>query len=186
MENAAAKPASEECGICLDALTNPVSLPCTHKFCDGCLQSWRSKYDHRSDKTCPMCRKVIPPTKEMLSQRNSLRTCIKIWEKEGRDPDERLKAELMRAELEEMEEMIGDSDVLDDVALPEQLTKAAAANDLRIILEWLGPQPIDQQRLNAKDPQKMYRTLLHEAVFEGRSALISILMQFGANVDPGR
>lgn len=78
-------------------------------------------------------------------------------------------------------------DVLDDgdnfVVLPETITRAAGNNDIQAVLEWLGPEP-DESRLNAKDPKKLYRTLLHEAVFEGHSSLISILLQLGAKVDP--
>ena len=33
-----------ECGICLDKLTNPLRLPCGHEFCTECLNEWRPKY----------------------------------------------------------------------------------------------------------------------------------------------
>ena len=69
----AAKEEEEECGICLDVLTNPIALPCRHKFCSECLNGWRSKYgnkiggeDERNSK-CPLCREKIPPSKEMIA-----------------------------------------------------------------------------------------------------------------------
>ena len=74
----------EECGICLDALTNPVALPCSHKFCSECLDGWRSKYgasgDDEMNQKCPMCREKIPPSKEMINQLNSLRSMTSIME----------------------------------------------------------------------------------------------------------
>ena len=70
----------EECGICLDELTNPVALPCTHIFCSKCLNGWRSKYgvksgDKETNTKCPLCREKIPPTKEMIAQ-------LKYWRKQ--------------------------------------------------------------------------------------------------------
>ena len=59
----------EECGICLDALTNPVALPCSHRFCSECLNGWRSKYgmaasksgdDDMLDKKSPCADKRFP------------------------------------------------------------------------------------------------------------------------------
>ena len=187
---------SEECGICLESLKNPVCLPCGHKFCDTCFEGWRSKYDHRaSGRTCPKCRRSLPPTKEMLSQLRGMRAAVANYEKRNQTTTiyDRMSMEAhleylsLKALVKEMEDEIGDTDqVLEDgddfVVLPHSLTYAAGANDILTILEWLGgPIPA---RLNAKDPEKMHRTLLHEAVFEGHSSLISILLQFGADVDP--
>ena len=57
----------DECGICLDPLINPVVLPCKHKYCSKCLDSWRSKYGacgkveniEKSKSGCPECRGKI-------------------------------------------------------------------------------------------------------------------------------
>ena len=78
----------EECGICLDALANPVALPCSHKFCSKCLDSWRSKYGARGDKekigrACPLCREKIPPSKEMLMQLQYFRGAVEQMEAVG-------------------------------------------------------------------------------------------------------
>ena len=76
MEQSAKEEVGEECGICLDALTNPVALPCRHQFCSECLNGWRSKHgtfeDDERDRKCPLCRERIPPTKEMITQ-------LKFW-----------------------------------------------------------------------------------------------------------
>ena len=67
-----------ECGICLEKLTSAVTLPCNHKFCASCLDGWKSKFgdDRKKErsKACPLCRKKIPPSKDMLIQLNFHRT----------------------------------------------------------------------------------------------------------------
>ncbi len=69
---------NDECGICLETLTAAVTLTCTHKFCADCLDGWKSKFGSSNldeyynkkerSKSCPLCRKSIPPSKDMLSQ----------------------------------------------------------------------------------------------------------------------
>lgn len=59
---------SGECTICQDAFKDPITLPCGHMYCSICLDEWRSKYDSKSKRTCPLCRKKIPLSKQMLNQ----------------------------------------------------------------------------------------------------------------------
>ena len=82
----------EECGICLDALTNPVALPCSHQFCSECLNGWKSKYgaksgDKETNTKCPLCREKIPPSKEMINQ-------LKFWR--NRKSDLEAKGDFIR------------------------------------------------------------------------------------------
>ena len=89
MEQQQSATEEEECGICLDALTNPVALPCSHKFCSECLNGWRSKYGAKSgDKEtnttkCPLCREKIPPSKEMITQLKFYRNALSKYEADG-------------------------------------------------------------------------------------------------------
>ncbi|XP_017317138.1 E3 ubiquitin-protein ligase TRIM39 [Ictalurus punctatus] len=44
------------CSICLDVFTNPVSIPCGHNFCMGCIGGyWKTS----SLFMCPMCKKTF-------------------------------------------------------------------------------------------------------------------------------
>ncbi|XP_034005922.1 E3 ubiquitin-protein ligase TRIM21 [Trematomus bernacchii] len=44
------------CSICLDVFTNPVSIPCGHNFCQGCILGyWKTSPLYQ----CPMCKKTF-------------------------------------------------------------------------------------------------------------------------------
>ena len=70
--------------------------------------------------------------------------------------------------VEEFEREIGDEtetiDYYSDkqhVVLPEHIFKAAMINDTQKVLNWLGPFPVDKQRVNARNPEKMETTLAY-------------------------
>lgn len=44
------------CGVCLEILKGPKTLPCGHIFCQNCLE-WIGK-EMGWDFPCPMCRKI--------------------------------------------------------------------------------------------------------------------------------
>ncbi|XP_051907532.1 zinc-binding protein A33-like [Hippocampus zosterae] len=51
------------CSICLDLFKQPVSLPCDHTFCQGCIEGYWTGPRGRSQGesgSCPQCRKVFP------------------------------------------------------------------------------------------------------------------------------
>ena len=90
-----------------------------------------------------------------------------------------------------MEREIGDwtetIDYSDDdhkcLVLPNDIFVAAGKSNIQKVLNWLGPPPVDKQRLNARIPDLMDFTLVQFAVHCKKSNLLSILLQLGANVD---
>jgi hypothetical protein len=72
----------------------------------------------------------------------------------------------------------------DEMDLPMEIGKAAGANNVKVVLDWLGPRPVPVARINAKCRAFMNRTLLHEAEFQNNIGLMRLLLQLGAKVDP--
>lgn len=49
----------EECVICLDALYQPQTMPCGHRFCRGCILHMRER-GVGTEHVCPLCRGPMP------------------------------------------------------------------------------------------------------------------------------
>lgn len=77
------EPAKDDiCSICLEALKNPLQLPCNHFFCSECIEGWRSKYSSESIRGCPQCRSIIPPPAEILGRLQAVKHAVEISQKE--------------------------------------------------------------------------------------------------------
>ncbi|XP_076580698.1 E3 ubiquitin-protein ligase TRIM39-like [Chaetodon auriga] len=50
------------CSICLDIFNNPVSIPCGHNFCLGCIKRF---WDMRHKSECPLCKEVFKKRPEL-------------------------------------------------------------------------------------------------------------------------
>ena len=179
----------DECGICLETLTAAVTLPCNHKFCASCLDGWKSKFgDDRKEeksKSCPLCRKKIPPSKDMLIQLDYYRAQKLELEEKGDTTSERYMYQAKH--VKRLEEEIGDYDgegIDYDgcIELPKYIYDAVTNNDLKGVMDWLG-SPVDKKRLNARSPDFVNSTLVHLAVVTYNSDLLRILLQHGANVN---
>ncbi|CAJ1925775.1 unnamed protein product [Cylindrotheca closterium] len=80
-----------------------------------------------------------------------------------------------------------DPQVLDDSAcfdeLPEHMAEAVRLNNLKAILDFLGPIPISKRRLHAKCPAYSDDTLLHMTASYGNIPLMNFLLYLGADVN---
>ena len=88
-----------------------------------------------------------------------------------------------------MEKEIGDYDGegLDydgkqSIELPLYIYDAVGTNDIKRVMKWLG-SPIDKKKLSARCPDMMNSTLVHLATDSTNSDLLSILLQYGADVN---
>ena len=59
---------SKICSICLDNVSQPIILECTHIFCGGCLFKFLNAHTHNAiNKRCPDCRAEIKSTENLTA-----------------------------------------------------------------------------------------------------------------------
>ena len=56
---------SKTCSICMELITNPILIECTHIFCGGCLIKWL-----KNNNSCPYCRLTINGTDKLIAISN--------------------------------------------------------------------------------------------------------------------
>ncbi|KAL7273803.1 E3 ubiquitin ISG15 ligase [Rhizina undulata] len=60
-----------KCSVCLGTLVNPMSLPCTHTFCQECLVQTFIAVGRLAHCRCPICRAPLE-----MAKRNSSISCL--------------------------------------------------------------------------------------------------------------
>ncbi|XP_039601931.1 E3 ubiquitin/ISG15 ligase TRIM25-like [Polypterus senegalus] len=70
------------CSVCLDTLTDPVSIPCSHNFCLKCLTDC---WDQSQECRCPQCRHTFT-TRPELNRNTLLNEVVKKLKKMGLTP----------------------------------------------------------------------------------------------------
>jgi hypothetical protein len=58
---------SKICSICLDNVTQPIILECTHIFCGSCLFKFLNASTYSANKQCPDCRAIIKSTEDLTA-----------------------------------------------------------------------------------------------------------------------
>ncbi|EJK57409.1 hypothetical protein THAOC_22548 [Thalassiosira oceanica] len=181
------------CAICLEDSKNPPSLPCGHTFCDGCLDGWRSRYgvEEEMRTKCPICRARIPPSKEMVATLLMLRFRKQRLEDSNDTSSERYRDTchlLAQAEKEVGADWDGVTILQynneeEAVVMPDYIHKAIRRGDIKAVLRWINANRTED-RANATSSAETARIpVLSVATTCNQLALMTQLLQLGANVD---
>ncbi|XP_043093219.1 tripartite motif-containing protein 16-like protein isoform X2 [Puntigrus tetrazona] len=68
------------CLVCLDVLKDPVTIPCGHSFCMGCITDCWDQQDQMRAYSCPQCRQTFIPI-PALSKNNLLAKAVEKLKK---------------------------------------------------------------------------------------------------------
>ncbi|XP_035526289.1 finTRIM family, member 67 [Morone saxatilis] len=74
------------CSICLDVLRDPVTIPCGHSYCSGCIQNYWDQDDYLGVFVCPQCRQNFNP-RPLLARNTMLADVVEKFKNTGLQED---------------------------------------------------------------------------------------------------
>jgi len=142
-------------------------------------------FKKEDSKSCPLCREKIPPSKDILVQLEYHRRLKRQSEAMGDTSSGSYMSHVNQ--IKRLETEIGDyeGEGLDYdgcIELPQYIVDAVKTNNIKRVLKWLG-SPVDMKRLNARYPRHANASLVQAAIIARNSDLLSILLQYGADVN---